>query len=84
MASFPRTILHLTRLLYVIGWLEHQHYLTANPLFIKVTQEDRNLIMACYTTFLLMGNTILCNSIAVDTVKKYMLAIKDYFLENNQ
>ena len=39
--------------------------------------------MACYATFLLMGNTLLCNSIAVDTVKKYMLAVKDYFIDNN-
>ena len=60
------------------------HNLTTNPLLVKVTQEDRNLIMACYATFLLMGNTLLCNSIAVDTVKKYMLAVKDYFIDNNQ
>ena len=60
------------------------HNLTTNPLLTKVTQEDRNLIMACYATFLLMGNTLLCNSIAVDTVKKYMLAVKDFFIDNNQ
>ena len=40
--------------------------------------------MACYATFLLMGNTLLCNSIAVDTAKKYLLAVKDYFIDNNQ
>ena len=39
--------------------------------------------MACYATFLLTGNNLLCNSIAVDTVKKYMLAVKDYFIDNN-
>ena len=60
------------------------HNLNTNPLLVNVTQEDRNLIMACYATFLLMGNTLLCNSIAVDTAKKYLLAVKDYFIDNNQ
>ena len=60
------------------------HKLTTNPLLINVLQEDRNLIMACYATFLMMGHTLLCKSIKVGTIKKYLLAAKDYFLDNNQ
>ena len=40
--------------------------------------------MVCYTTFLMTGNTRLCKSITVGTIKKYILAVNNYFIDNNQ
>ena len=58
--------------------------LAVNPLSLSVTQVDWNLIMICYTTFLLLRNILLYKSIKVGTVDKYKLAAKDNFLDNNQ
>ena len=40
--------------------------------------------MACFASFLLIGHTLLCKSIKVGTVKKYLLAVKDFFIDHNQ
>ena len=68
---------HQSRQRFYINKFVVAHKLTTNPLLINVLQEDRNLIMACYATFLMMGHTLLCKSIKVSTIKKYLLATKD-------
>ena len=40
--------------------------------------------MACYATFLLKGNSLLCKSILVGTVKRYIKAASVLFLDNGQ
>ena len=39
--------------------------------------------MASYATFLLTGNTLLCKSILVGTVKRYLTAVSELFLANS-
>ena len=75
---------HESRLRFYKTKFASTYNLAANPLLLNVTQADRNVIMACFASFLLMGHTLLCKSINVDTVKKYLLAIKDYFVDHNQ
>lgn len=54
--------------------------LTPNPLFINITQEDNYLVMACYATHLLAGNTLLYKSIKAATAKLYIKAVKNFLL----
>ena len=81
----PATLGHLTQ--------DKKNYLTDfipivkldnNPLLLDISQEDKNLIMAAYVTFLLTGHTLLCMAIKVDTAKLYLKAVTKLFLDNNQ
>ena len=38
------------------------------------TLNVRNIIMSCYTAYLASGATLLCKTIKVDTIKRYLSA----------
>ena len=67
---------HLADLIPIVK-LDH------NPL-LEIIQEDMNLIIAVYTTFLLTGYILLCMCIKVGTAKIYLKTATKVFLDNNQ
>ena len=74
-------------------WSRHQFYFTDfipivkldnTPLLLNIPQEDRNLSMAAYATFLLTRHTLMCMSIKVDTATLYLKSVNKIFFNNNQ
>ena len=59
-----------------------KYKLSENPFLIGVSSEDKNVVMASYATYLLTGHTLLCKSILVGTVKRYIAAVSELFLSN--
>ena len=60
------------------------HELGNNPYLEELDQLTKNEIMASYTSFLCLGNTIKKPSIMSNTIKLYLAAASAFILEHNE
>ena len=58
-------------------------HLGNNPYLTGYSQHTKNLIMAAYAIYLLSGKNILCLTLKVGTVKRYIAAVAKLFTDQD-